>query len=142
MPSTTNHQSPIENPPPVPALSGSSSLYSPYFTDQERNDLKNLPPDDLTGEIHLQRALLILMQERFPTKISDFNLLLEVARVTNIAIRSLLTLIYAQSENLSQNSWAEQMIEEAYHIAATQMGVYDYLSTAPAGSDPKGLPDL
>jgi hypothetical protein len=106
----------------------SSGLYHPYFTEQERRDLELVPHDDLTGEINLQRHLLGLVMSKSPPDL-DFNLLLEKNRACNTAIRSLVSLIYAETEiRRNRTPWWEQLIEEACELACEQLGFSNYLS--------------
>jgi len=48
-------------------FSDSPSLYTPWFTEQERRDLDAVPHDDLTGEIDLLRYLLVLVMFKSPS---------------------------------------------------------------------------
>jgi len=111
--------------------SETSSLYAPYFTEQERRDLDAVPHDDLTGEIFLQRYLLVLVMSRSPSGPLDFDLLLEKNRACSLAIRSLISLIYAELEiRKSKPSESAQFIEEAHYLAAVQLGIADQLFPA------------
>jgi len=104
--------------------SDTPSLYAPWFTEQERRDLEAVPHDDLTGEIYLQRYLLVLVMSRSPSGPLNFELLLEKNRACNLAIRSLISLIYAELE-LRKNrtpDW-QLFVEEAHYLAAAQLGI-------------------
>jgi len=111
--------------------SDTTSLYAPYFTEQERRDLDAVPHDDLTGEIFLQRYLLVLVMSRSPSGPLDFDLLLEKNRACNLAIRSLISLIYAELEiRKSKQPESAQFIEEAHYLAAVQLGIADQIFPA------------
>jgi len=104
----------------------SSGLYHPYFTEEEIRDLEGVPHDDLTGEIHLQRYLLILVMSKSPPAPLEFDLLLEKNRACNTAIRSLITLIYAETE-IRRNrrpEW-EILFDAAHLMSAEQLGIVD-----------------
>jgi hypothetical protein len=106
----------------------STGLYHPYFTEEERRDLEAVPHDDLTGEIYLQRHLLGLVMSESPPDL-DFELLLEKTRACHTAIRSLVSLIHAETElRRNRTPWWEQLIEEACELACEQMGFSNYLS--------------
>jgi len=49
-----------------PMPTNTRSIYSPYFTEQERRDLEAVPHDDLSGEIYLLRYLLVLVRSESP----------------------------------------------------------------------------
>jgi len=103
-----------------------SSLYTPYFTEEERRDLEAVPHDDLTGEIFLQRHLLVLVMSRSPSGPLDFELLLEKNRACNLAIRSLVSLIYAELEIRKRKTpeW-KQFYDAARLMAAEQLGIVE-----------------
>ena len=102
----------------------STGLYHPYFTEEEIRDLEGIPHDDLTGEIHLQRYLLVLVMAASPPAPLDFELLLEKTRACGTAIRSLISLIYAHTElRKGKQPWWEQIIEAAHLLSAMQLDI-------------------
>ena len=106
-----------------------TSLYHPFFTEEERRDLELVPHDDLTGEIFLQRYLLVMVMSKSPPAPLDFDLLLEKTRACNTAIRSLISLIYAHLEiQKGKQPWWEQLLDEARELACEQLGFSNYLS--------------
>jgi hypothetical protein len=103
----------------------SSGLYHPYFTEEERRDLEAVSHDDLTGEIYLQRHLLGLVMSESPPDL-DFDLLLEKNRACNTAIRSLVSLIYAELElRRSRTPEWELFLNAAHLLSAEQLGIVD-----------------
>lgn len=105
----------------------SPSLYACFFTPQERRDLRQVSPDDLTGEINLQRALLVLIQSASPPGPLDFEVQLEKNRASNLVIHSLLVLIRSGSQRRDIcPEWAG-LLSQAAQDAASRMGVPDYL---------------
>lgn len=115
----------------------SSSLYARFFTSQERQDLEQIPSDDLTGEINLQRTLLVLIQSASPECPIDFKVQLEKTRADNLVIRALLASLRVELNRRSLHPESAQLIQQALHIAAGQMGVPDYLTLPerPFGDD-------
>jgi hypothetical protein len=104
----------------------STHLYHPFFTEEERRDLEHVPHDDLTGEIYLQRYLLVLVMSKSPPAPLDFELLLEKTRACSTAIRSLISLIYAHLElRKGKKSESELFIEAAHLMAVEQLGIVD-----------------
>ena len=105
--------------------SESTGLYHPYFTEEEIRDLEAVSHDDLTGEIYLQRHLLGLVMSESPSDL-DFELLLEKNRACNTAIRSLVSLIYAETElrRGRKPEW-ELFVEAAHLMAVEEMGIVD-----------------
>jgi len=106
--------------------SETSSLYAPYFTEQERRDLDAVPHDDLTGEIFLQRHLLVLVMSRSPSGPLDFELLLEKNRACTLAIRSLISHIYAELEIRKRKTpeW-KKFYDAARLMAAEELGIVE-----------------
>jgi len=103
-----------------------SSLYAPYFTEEERRDLDAVPHDDLTGEIYLQRYLLVIVMSRSPSGPLDFDLLLEKNRACNLAIRSLVSLIYAELEIRKRKTPEWELFFDAAHLlSAEQLGIVE-----------------
>ena len=103
-----------------------SSLYDPFFTEEERRDLELVPHDDLTGEIYLQRYLLVLIMAKSPPEPLDFELLLEKTRACNLAIRSLISLINAEVENRKGRKPEWKLAIEAAHLrSAEELGIVD-----------------
>ena len=104
----------------------STGLYRPYFTDEEIRDLEGIPHDDLTGEIHLQRYLLILVMSKSPPGPLEFDLLLEKTRACNLAIRSLVSLIntHIALRKGKRPEW-ELIIEAAHLLSAEELGIVD-----------------
>jgi len=110
----------------MPSDSDTLSLYAPWFTEQERRDLETVPRDDLTGEIYLQRYLLVLVMSRSPSGPLDFDLLLEKNRACNLAIRSLISLIYAELEiRKSKTPEWELFFDAAHLLSAEQLGIVE-----------------
>ena len=103
-----------------------TSLYHPFFTEEERRDLEHVPHDDLTGEIFLQRYLLVMVMSKSPPAPLDFDLLLEKTRACNTAIRSLVSLLYAHFElrKGKKPQW-ELAIEAAHLRSAEQLGIVE-----------------
>jgi hypothetical protein len=104
-----------------------TSLYHPFFTEEERRDLEGIPHDDLTGEIFLQRYLLVMVMSKSPPGSLDFDLLLEKTRACNIAIRSLLSLINTHMQlrkGRKQAEW-EQFFDAAHLLAVEELGILD-----------------
>jgi len=110
----------------MPSDSDAPALYSPWFTEEERRDLQAVPHDDLTGEIYLQRYLLVLVMSRSPSGPLDFELLLEKNRACNLAIRSLISLIYAELEIRKRKTpeW-KQFYDAARLLAAEQLDIVE-----------------
>ena len=105
--------------------SESTGLYHPYFTEEEIRDLEAVPCDDLTGEIYLQRHLLGLVMSESPPDL-DFDLLLEKNRACNTAIRSLISLIYAETEIRRGRTPEWELFFDAAHLmAAEQLDIVD-----------------
>ena len=103
----------------------SSGLYHPYFTEEEIRDLEAVPCDDLTGEIYLQRHLLCLVMSESPPDL-DFDLLLEKNRACNTAIRSLISLIYAELQIRRNRTPEWELFYNAAHLlSAEQLGIVD-----------------
>jgi len=120
-----------------------TSLYHPFFTEEERRDLELVPHDDLTGEIFLQRYLLVMVMSKSPPAPLDFELLLEKTRACNLAIRSLISLIYAHLEiQKGKQPWWEQLLDEARELACEQLGFSNYLSGIPTKIDHSENPVL
>lgn len=115
----------------------SSSLYARFFTPQERQDLAQIPPDDLTGEINLQRNLLVLIHSASPAGSTDFKTLLEKARASNLAVGALIASLRVELNRRGLHPESDQLIQQALHIAAGHLGVPDYLtpSEPPVGVD-------
>jgi len=106
--------------------SDTPSLYAPYFTEEERRDLEAVPHDDLTGEIFLQRHLLVLVMSRSPSGPLEFELLLEKTRACNLAIRSLVSLIYAELELRKGRTPDWKLFVEAAHLlSAEELGIVE-----------------
>jgi hypothetical protein len=104
-----------------------TSLYHPFFTEEERRDLEGVPHDDLTGEIFLQRYLLVMIMSKSPPAPLEFDLLLEKTRACNLAIRALVSLIKTHKElrrNRKQAEW-EQFFDAAHLLAAEELGIVD-----------------
>jgi len=102
------------------------ALYAPWFTEEERRDLEAVPHDDLTGEIYLQRYLLVLVMSRSPSSPLDFELLLEKNRACHLAIRSLISLIYAELEIRKSKTPEWKLFYDAAHLlAAEQLGIVE-----------------
>jgi len=102
-----------------------TSLYHPFFTEEERRDLEGIPHDDLTGEIFLQRYLLVMVMSKSPPGPLEFDLLLEKTRACNIAIRALLSLINTHMQlrkGRKQAEW-EQFFDAAHLLSAEQLGI-------------------
>ena len=116
----------------------SSGLYHPYFTEEEIRELEAVSHDDLTGEIYLQRHLLGLVMSESPPDL-DFDLLLKKNRACHTAIRSLVSLIRAETEiRRNRTPWWEPLLEEALELACEQLGFSNYLSyvrPVPPGGD-------
>jgi len=106
--------------------SDTPSLYAPYFTEEERRDLEAVPHDDLTGEICLQRHLLVMVLAKSPPGPLEFELLLEKTRACNLAIRSLISLIYAELEIRKGKTPEWKLFYDAAHLlAAEELGIVD-----------------
>jgi len=110
----------------MPSDSDASALYAPWFTEEERRDLQAVPHDNLTGEIYLQRYLLVLVMSRSPSSPLDFELLLQKNRACHLAIRSLISLIYAELEiRKSKTPEWELFVEAAHLLSAEQLGIVE-----------------
>jgi len=118
-----------------------TSLYHPFFTEEERRDLEGIPHDDLTGEIFLQRYLLVMVMSKSPPAPLEFDLLLEKTRACNLAIRALLSLINTHLElQKGKQPWWEKLLDEARELACEELGFSNYLSTQPE-SRSENVPD-
>jgi hypothetical protein len=121
-------------PPTHPA-----SLYDQYFTSEERRDLAAIPHYDLTGEISLQRILLSRLQAAAASRPLDFEMQLDKARLSHIAISALLTLVNTHRRCADPSSDSTTLIDQALRLAAQQLDVPAYL-TLPA-PQPASAPD-
>jgi hypothetical protein len=110
-----------------------TSLYHPFFTEEERRDLEGIPHDDLTGEIFLQRYLLVMVMSKSPPGPLDFELLLEKTRACNLAIRSLVSLInmHMELQKGKPSEW-DLFVQGAHLLSAEELGIVEDVFPAEA----------
>jgi hypothetical protein len=131
---------------PKPEYDPSTSVYWPYFTEEERQMCRNHPREEVTLEIQLMRSEVIEVlkaQQKDPCRTPQETL--STLYAISVAARTIGTLVKFQSDyDQTHNKW-DALLEEAHHIAFIRTG--DYRLMAKMGfSVPDGVleiePDL
>ena len=107
------------------------SMYWDTYTEDQKRALLSLPPDDLSGEITLLRILILhLLQDEMKTPPADTHRSLAGLQAKCRAVMAIACLKTIQMKEAIAHPWWKPVLDEAYHQARLEMGIYDYLERA------------
>jgi len=107
------------------------SMYWDTYTEDQKRALLSLPPDDLSGEITLLRILILhLLQDEMKSPPSDSQQSLSGLRAKCAAALVIASMKSYQIKEQIAHPWWKPILDEAYHQARLELGVYTYLERA------------
>jgi hypothetical protein len=107
------------------------SMYWDTYTEDQKRALLSLPPNDLSGEITLLRILILhLLQQEMKTPPTDPRLSFSSLQAKCAAALTIASMQNIQIKERIAHPWWKPILDEAYHQARLELGVYDYLERA------------
>ncbi len=104
------------------------SIYWRYYTEKQREKLRNLKNNDLNGEINILRVLMMRFIKREAAGSPEEEAKNQSGlRLKGIASMTLGALQKIQTEESVTNPEWKPMLDEAYRQAREEMGILNYL---------------